>query len=272
MVIKKVQSPSNPLIKKMLALKKGKGDDFFIEGLSLIETALCSAQIRPKALLFTRHFFEDNRQFFKMASDALLIETTEGVIKTLSDTVSPQGIVALVTYKPVDLRELSFKGPPLIVLCDGISDPGNLGTLTRSAAAFGVDAMIMLPNTCNPFSPKVIRSSAGSIFHLPVILCSHSEAIDYLKTRQIKLLCADAHGGVDITKCDLKSATAIALGNESHGPTSKLKEASDCSVSIPMVPSIESLNVAVAGSIFLFVAMTQRSVHIRAVEQQRCSL
>ncbi len=263
MGIKKIHSPSNPLIKEMFALKKGKGEGFLIEGLSLIETALCSPQIRLKALFFTRPFFEKNSEFFNVASDALLVETTDRVIKALTDTVSPQGIVALVTYNPLDLEELTFNGAPLVVLCDAIGDPGNLGTLIRSATAFGTNALITLPNTCNIFSPKVIRASAGSIFHLPIISCSHREAIEYLKTRQIQLLCADAYGDRDLSKCDLRSATAIVLGNESHGPTAEIKGASDYRVSIPMVQNTESLNVAVAGSIFLFEAMIQRKNQTR---------
>ena len=112
-------------------------------------------------------------------------------------------------------------------------------------------------------SPKVIRASAGSIFHLPIISCSHREAIEYLKTRQIQLLCADAYGDRDLSKCDLRSATAIVLGNESHGPTAEIKGASRYRVSIPMVQNTESLNVAVAGSIFLYEAMIQRKNQTR---------
>lgn len=262
---KKITSPSNPLIKETLKAKKtGQRDMLIIEGHRFLEMALASrSDIRR--VFFTANCRLKNedllRKFSARASD--LIETTEQIISKISDTDSPQGIVALWSYEARRLREMSLASNPLIVVCDGIQDPGNLGTIIRTADAAGAEAVIILPGTCDPFMPKSIRATAGSILSLPVLFAEPEELLEWLRKKSIGLVVADTHAAMTVYGADFRKPLAFVFGNEADGVSEHIRKNSDSLVSIPIWGKAESLNVAAAAAICLFEAVRQRKARSR---------
>jgi len=179
-------------------------------------------------------------------------EVGEDELARVSDTEASQGIL-LVVEEPrgleAPLRELRT---PRILLLDGIQDPGNVGTLIRSAGAFGLDGVVALDGTADPWAPKVVRATAGAPARIPVVRTEASRVSAWLASWQIPLL-ANRAGGRDVRKvAPASGGWALALGNEGSGVREELMDLADEVVSIFMAPGVDSLNVAVAGSILLF--------------------
>ncbi len=180
-------------------------------------------------------------------------ETDESTLKILCDTVTPQGMVAVVRTERWDMSILSSPGNAVVVVLDGVSDPGNVGSVLRSAEAAGALAVIAAPGTVELHNPKVIRGSMGSIFRIPSFedlppgpLC------DELKRLGYRIIALGASGGVPYTEVDFSGCIALVLGNEAWGLSDSFLEKSDISVSIPLKGNVESLNVSAAGAIILF--------------------
>jgi TrmH family RNA methyltransferase len=261
-----ITSQSNPVVKEALKIKskmaKLRNEAFFIEGIHLIETALESGNASFKTIFFTNGFMTEKEggEFLKKFSgnNLRLVEVSDSVMAALCDTETPQGIAAIVSIKTIGFQDIKLNEPALMVICDGIQDPGNLGTIIRISDAAGADAVVAMPGTCDAFAPKSLRASAGSIFHLPVIYLSHDDLSVYLEAKGISLLAADAHGGVPIYECDLSNPVAIAFGNEARGLSSFLKEIASGYINIPFEGKAESINAAMAASICLYEALRQR--------------
>ena len=257
---KKITSPSNPLVREILKEKKERtGNILIIEGRRLIEMALASGA-HVDRVFFTDTFKSKNEAFLMQISgkSSGLIETSEHVLSKLADTETPQGIVAEVSHKSRKLQEVSLQGSPLIVVCDGIQDPGNLGTIIRTADAAGADAVVLLPGTCDPFLPKGIRSTAGSIFNLPVLFLKPEALVEWLRKKSISLIVSDVHASGSIFDADMRRPLAFVFGNEAAGVSEYLKGKSDMRVSIPIPGKAESLNVATSAAICLYEAVRQR--------------
>jgi TrmH family RNA methyltransferase len=186
-------------------------------------------------------------------------QTPEQQLLSLSDVLAPQGALALVHVPRNTLDRLALPPEPLVLCTCGIQDPGNLGTLLRTARATGVAAVITTSGTASVRNPKVIRSSAGAFFHLPVIerVDSHRLA-GYLAHKGIRVFLARAAKGEPCWNVDLRGPSALVLGNESRGVQGAEWEGFS-TVHIPMTPEAESLNVAAAGAILMYEAMKQRS-------------
>ncbi len=262
----KITSHLNPLIKETLRIKTKhaiyRHEAFLIEGPHLVEMALLSKNAAIKKIFFTPEFAhgKDGQSLLRLVdkSDAHFIETTENILSRLSDTESPQGIVAAVSYKRIGLKEIVFRGTPFLVICDEIQDPGNLGTIIRTSDAAGADAVIIMPNTCDPFMPKALRSTAGSIFNVPVVYSDMSELSGYCETRGIDLYVADMRSNLSVYDADLKKPLAVVFGNEARGASETLRKKAKQSIMIPIVGKAESLNVAMAASICLYETVRQR--------------
>lgn len=263
---KKITSPSNPIIREAIAArdrKKAGRDCFLIEGRHLLEMAL-AAGADISRIFFTSAYELKSKEFLsEIAGKGIeLIETTGHVFSKFSDTETPQGIAAVVDCPRFALDKLSPMALPMIVICDGIQDPGNLGAIVRTADAVGADAVIMLPGTCDPFIPKAIRSSAGSIFNLPIVFSNPESLIEWLKKKGVGFFVADAHGSKTIYESNMKNPLALAFGNEASGVGAMLKKKADMTVRIPIYGKAESLNVAISASICLYEAVRQRgSIH-----------
>jgi len=155
--------------------------------------------------------------------------------------------------------------PELAVVCVDVRDPGNAGTVLRSCDASAVDAVFLCAGTVDPFNPKTVRSSAGSIFHVQVVVAAETIAVvDWLHRRGVRVLGTSADG-VDYARLDLTGPSAFVLGNESSGLSPSLSSSFDAMVAIPMAGRAESLNVGVAAAVLCFEAQRQRrAIGVRA--------
>jgi TrmH family RNA methyltransferase len=164
-----------------------------------------------------------------------------------SDTVTPQGILAVAV---IPRGEIDFSGSRILVV-DGVQDPGNLGTLIRTAEALGVEGLIMLPGTVDPWSPKVVRAAAGASFRIPLLEMEHGEAIGWLAGRGIPIWASSA-GGDPLARGEPgPTRVALAVGNEGAGVSAEIMEAATRIVAIEHSGHAESLNVAIAAAILL---------------------
>lgn len=192
------------------------------------------------------------------SAGAEVVEVQPGVLARVCDTVTPQPVAATVRTRDASLADLAKAQPGLIVVLAGVGDPGNAGSLLRSAAASGADGFILCEGSVDVYNPKTIRSCAGAIFRIPVVQGPTEDGIaPELRKLGCRLIAASA-GGESYTEADLTGHVAIVLGNEAHGLPERLVHDCDSVVGIPMAGGSESLGVAAAGAVILFEAARQR--------------
>jgi TrmH family RNA methyltransferase len=192
------------------------------------------------------------------SAGARVHEVSEQVLKAISDAATPQGVVAVVELHPARLEDLSQEAGLVLVLSQ-IRDPGNAGTLIRSAAASGCGGIVFSTGSVDPFAPKTLRAAAGSVFRAPLVTkVDLAHAVAHLRTAGFALVGADARSDRSLYDLELERPTAIVLGNESWGLADVDARELDVVAGIPMPGPVESLNVGVAGSLFLFEAARQR--------------
>jgi TrmH family RNA methyltransferase len=180
-----------------------------------------------------------------------------GVMERVSDTVTPQPLAAIVAMTDVELDAL--RTAEFIVVCVDVRDPGNLGTVFRVAEGSGAGGVICCEGSVDAFSPKTVRASAGSLFHVPVVAGGEPlEVLDRMGRWDVRRVGTDAHGGTPYDSVDLSTPTALVLGNEAHGLPDALAPELDATVSIPMVGRTESLNVGMAAAVLCFERARQR--------------
>ena len=190
--------------------------------------------------------------------DALLGSTpvhvvTEKAAKSLSDTVTPVGLVAVCSMPAPSLDDVLAGSPRLVAVAVDTSEPGNAGTLIRLADAMGADAIVLAGNGVDPFNGKCLRASAGSIFALPVLEVADTAAlVDALRGAGLRVLATTLDGDVSLEDADLSGPTAWLFGAEAHGLSRNVADLADARVRIPMSGSAESLNVAAAAAICLY--------------------
>jgi RNA methyltransferase, TrmH family len=192
------------------------------------------------------------------AAGVEVLEVSAQVLTALTETVTPQGAVAVAESPAVSLDDLPSDLPTVLVLA-GVSDPGNAGTLLRTAAAAGADAVVFAENSVDPLNPKVVRASSAALFLVPFVRdAGIAEVASALRSRGCTLLGAAAGGKNAFTEVDLTRSSAIFVGNESGGLPASAVDVVDEMVAIPMPGRTESLNAGIAGSILLFEAVRQR--------------
>ncbi len=176
----------------------------------------------------------------------------------LSQVEAPQGILAVVREFESSLTELLKGNETLIVYCLGIQDPGNLGTIIRSADALGATGVILSKGSVDLYNPKVVRATQGSLFHLPITMVEDDlETIRKLKQKNVKIISTDVSGPKNVFDVELSGPVAILVGNEGAGLPQAVIEAADRSVKIPMPGKAESLNVGISTAILLYEIMRQ---------------
>lgn len=181
-----------------------------------------------------------------------------GVIERVTDTVTPQPVLAVAPVTARDVASSRELGELVLVLAD-VRDPGNAGTLLRSAEAAGASAVVFCRGTVDAYAPKVVRSSAGALFHVPVAVGGEPQAVlEVLQESGQARIGTIARGGEPYDRALLAGPLALVLGNEAWGLPDRLRASIDVWVTIPMAGRTESLNVAMAGSILLFEAARQR--------------
>ncbi len=266
----KITSPSNPHIREAIAVKekrsKYKHRAFIIEGTHLLQMGLASGAA-IKRVFFTGDYASkrEGRILLRHVSktNAEMFEVTAPILSKLTDTETPQGIVAIASYTPLKLEGLQLKNSPILVISDGIQDPGNLGTIIRTSDAADADAVILLPGTCDAFMLKTIRATAGSIFNIPIITTDADALIEWLRAKNIRTAVTAGNAPVSIYDADLRGHVAFVLGNETQGVSDKLRKAADIVIRIPILGRAESLNVAVSAALCVYEAVRQRITKVQ---------
>jgi TrmH family RNA methyltransferase len=240
---------------------------FLIEGLTLLQDAIAAdADV-------TEVFVEDcpDRAAVEelcTSNDITFYRVDGQVGRLLAQTVTAPGVVAVVHFPDIALADISSDADLVLVLAE-VRDPGNAGTLVRSAAAAGAGAVIFSKRAVDPLAPKTIRSGAGAIFRVPLVLDEDlAQAVAFLRQRGFRVASSDACAELIPERCDMTRPMAFVVGNEAHGIPEAIEGAVDEVIGIPMPGSAESLNVAVAGSILLFEAVRQRRARSRTMTSE----
>ena len=220
---------------------------FLVEGAQAVREALAQG-------LLERLFVQDELDPVAVAarqSGVELLHVTADVIARLTSTVTPQGLVGVAPLVDRALDEVPVGGCTAIL--HQVRDPGNAGTIVRSADAAGASAVIFTEGSVDPYNPKAVRATAGSIFHLPIVRgIATSEAVAGLRTRGVRVLAMSAAASQDLDRADLSSPVAFLLGNEAHGLPDEVAAMADVSVRVPHAGKAESLNLAAAATVGLF--------------------
>jgi len=266
MRIRKITSAAHPLIRQTAALIRRRGQEqsglFLAEGTHLAEAAL-DASVSLHQLFFSPGYRSnaDGERLLSRAemAGAELVEVSEQLLKKISDAATPQGIVVTVSIPERFLSAFHPPANPVLAVCDGISDPGNLGTIIRIADAADAAGVILLSGCCDPLAPKVVRATAGSLFHLPLMRADADELTAFLAGQGIPLLATAPRGDISLYDTDLTGPCALVVGNESRGTSPFLLAKAQRRLRIPMPGKAESLNAAVAAALCLFEAVRQRN-------------
>lgn len=196
-----------------------------------------------------------------LADGGRVFDLAPGVMERVASTVTPQPLLAVVSYAAATWAMVD--GATLVVMCVDVRDPGNLGTVIRTADAAGVDAVVCCAGTVDPTNPKVVRSTAGSLFHVPVVHGGTTdEALAELASRGLTTVAAVVCGGTDYVAFDWTRPVALVLGNEAAGLDDALVASLDAGISVPMAGRAESLNVGVSAAVLCFEALRQRRTGI----------
>lgn len=257
-----ISGSSNPRIKDAIEVRRrGRKELILIEGPHLLEMAVNSgADIREVFLTDDFSLKKENKKllnaFLKM--ELQLFVVAEHVMAKLADTKTPQGVVAIISPKLLTLDEIKFSGLPFFVVVDGLQDPGNLGTVIRTADAVGICAVIVLPGTCDIFMQKTIRASAGSIFNIPIIQTDTADFLEWAALNRIAISATSPDAQLSVFEAELAKPIAFVFGSEAHGVSERIRKASDMSIKIPLFGKAESLNVATSAAICLYETVRQR--------------
>jgi len=258
--MQEITSSTNPRIKLARKLRRRRARAqtglCLLEGLRLVEDAW-SAAVQFDCVFVARRFLDQTEHppllpALEQAGVPLFV-LDEDVLAGISDTVTPQGIIAVAHQPPSVIPD----NPWLVLLLDGVGDPGNAGTLLRSAVAAGAQLVIFGPQTVDAFSPKVLRAGMGAHYRVPVQSCATwTEIAEQLGGERI-IYAADAQAEMHHDAVDWRQPSALVVGSEARGP-SREAQAMAIPIAIPMQGGTESLNAAVAGSVILFEAARQR--------------
>jgi RNA methyltransferase, TrmH family len=230
-----------------------------IEGMHLVEEAIRSG-LRLATVFISDSGRERAHKLLPQLSshtEALLLP--DAVFRSAVPTETPQGVAALVRVKAVSLESILDPSPALLVITAGLQDPGNLGTIARSAEAFGVTGLLLGERTVSPWNWKAVRASAGSFFRLLAAKVELVTATPQIKARGIRILAASSHKGKAVSEVDLRGPVAFVIGNEGAGIPKEVLAQADDLVAIPQSLQVESLNAGIAASILLYEASRQRN-------------
>lgn len=253
--MKYLESVNNKLIKQTAALAVKKERDktglFSLEGERLV------SEINDTDMIEYVIISESYKGDYPYIKNVYL--TSDSVFERMSDTVNPQGIVAVCHKFKYDIESAFDKKNPLFVILENLQDPGNLGTIIRTADAAGADGIFLSKGSVDLYNPKVVRASMGSVFHLPIYTNVDVDAtLNHCRENKIHTLAAHLGGKNTPYDTDLTKSTAILIGNEGSGLTPATATMSDELVKIPMPGKAESINASVAASLLIYEAVRQR--------------
>ena len=267
-----ITSENNPLIKEIKSLKLKKFREqkklYFIEGIKFVEESLLSDE--EINVLIISHSMVNDQKILELVQKAdqkdhsiKIYSVADNIFKNLSDTETPQGIIAVIkmkTYTLENIFDMDSNKNKLFIILDAVQDPGNMGTIFRTAEGAGVDGIFMSTNCVDIYNPKVLRSTMGSIFHIPVIETNDlSHTINFLKSRGIKIYASHLDATNNYYELNVSRNTAFIIGNEANGISEQTAALADCLIKIPMYGKAESLNASIAAGILMYETVRQRT-------------
>jgi TrmH family RNA methyltransferase len=265
--LRRIEGRHNALVKELRQAfahaEPTKSGECAIEGIRIVEEAIRSG-LKFRAVFFRESAANVAEKLLpQIGSHVETLVVPDSIFDGAVPSESPQGIAALVRLREFSLSDTLERlqvGPVMVVV--GLQDPGNLGTILRSAEAFGCAGVVLGEGTVSPFNSKVIRASAGSIFRLPVVLSKADGGVESLiaklRSQSVRLIATSSHKGTPLDQALLTDPSAIFVGSEGSGLPRNLMAQVDELVAIPHAPQVESLNAGVAGSIVLYEAARQR--------------
>jgi len=243
---------------------------FVVEGVKLLGSALEGGA--PVEAVFVDSLARALPEVSRVLDEAhragaRVFDLAPGVLERVADTVTPQPVLAVVGMPSATLDDV--RGATFIVLCVDVRDPGNAGAVIRVAHAAGAGAVVCCEGTVDPFNPKTVRASAGSVLHVPIVVAGDAgEVLHTLGDSGVRRIAAVSKGGTPYTDVDLIAPFALVLGNEASGLPPHLERLLDARVTIPMEGGTESLNVSTAAAVLCFESARQRS-NLHAMEEAR---
>lgn len=255
-----ITSTANHQVKQVIQLnKRGKHrnaqDVFVVEGTKMF---LEAPRERLEKVYFSESYVERQLKG-RMVEDIPCEIVEDSVFKSMCDTQTPQGVLCLVKQYHYSLKELLQKENPLLLVLESIQDPGNMGTMIRTAEGVGIDGVILSSDCVDMYNPKTIRSTMGSIYRVPFFMAKDlTEVLGELKRAGICTFAACLGENRSYEEEDYTKGTAFLLGNEGNGISPELASCADTLIRIPMEGKLESLNVSVASAVLLYEAYRQR--------------
>lgn len=241
---------------------------FRVEGLQLLHMAL-DAGARPLEVLYCREQFVGPeapallRRFAQAGTE--LLEVSPEVMQSVCEREIGQGLVATFALGEVTLRPLPIQPHDLVIVLDRLQDPGNMGTLIRTADAVAAAAVVLIEPCVDPYEPKAVRGSMGSLFHVPLVMTTELPRLFAWLTEQgLRIVGADAHLGEPWGDTALQGGVALVLGNEARGISADVRPYVHAWVRLPIVGKAESLNVAMAGGVLMYTWLRRNSGDLQA--------
>jgi TrmH family RNA methyltransferase len=262
----RITSPQNPKIKHALALRERRHRE--ASGLMLIEgraeVALARASGASLTTLFICPELLPDPAALSDFSGADSLEVSAPVFQKMSYRENPDGMLAIAPIPRRSLGDLALRPDPLLLVCEAVEKPGNLGAMLRTADAAGADALLVCDPATDLSNPNVVRASRGALFAVPTAQAETAQALSWLRERGIRVAAAAPGASLPFTQADLRGPLAIAVGAEDRGLSELWLSRADMVVRIPMLGRINSLNVAASAAILLYEAFRQRTSPERA--------
>ena len=267
-----ITSYTNKTFKHLKALARKNYRDkqgvFIIEGVRILEHAI-KIQAEIVQVILSESFYSDKSgQFFlqqlkawykSKQIEADVYKMSASMFKEITHTDTPQGIAAVIRTKNISLDQVKVSHNAFYVLCEELQDPGNLGTIIRTADAAGADCVLLSKGCVDVYNPKTVRASMGSLFSMPIIKVENIlEASNALKQKGLKFMIGDVTATKQHFEVNMKNSVVLVVGNEAKGVSDKMLALADEKVKIPVIGSAESLNASIAAGILMYEVVRQR--------------
>lgn len=255
-----ITSTGNARVKNVIQLQtrakaRKESRQFVAEGFRMVSEAPADRIVN----IYASETFARCNSGYMSTVQAPCETVSDNVFAQMSDTKTPQGILAVIKMADYRTGDIIAHDNGLYVIVENLQDPGNLGTIVRMSEAAGVDGIIMSPNTVDIYNPKTIRSTMGSLYRVPFVYADDFEGtLELMKSKGVALYAAHLEGSVEYTEPDYTGASAFVIGNEGNGLTDAVTKLCSNRIRIPMAGKVESLNAAIAASVLTFEAARQR--------------
>lgn len=263
-----ISSSSNQQIKNLIQLQtkskvRNKEKQYVIEGIKMFEEVLsCKEAVLVKTFVaesYYNNLESENPKLWEKLQTIDYDTVADKVFKEIADTMTPQGILAVVKQPEYQLEDMLSREEVNLIVLEDLRDPGNLGTIIRTAEGAGITGIILSKASVDVYNPKVIRSTMGAIYRVPFVYVeSIPDTIKTLQSRQITLYATHLHAQKYYDEVQYGNRTAVMIGNEANGLTEVSTKASDVLIKIPMEGKVESLNAGVATAIMIYEIYRQR--------------